>query len=268
MPFWLTFGRGMLGSAGWLQLAYMFLVAPALFVVLLGIAFLIQTSPQYKLERLVTTPEALLLTLFYVSTFLHGFFLIDFGDTDDSANSVATHIFGVGFRDTSAMLGTVFLFASVALLAATLIVATVTRFSVLRTKKGASVAIVACVVVGGLVGFGVYARDHSGASKDRQIEYDFHLMEQDIHGMATDNQNRLPEGTAREIASRGEYSKEFKIAERAANYTYVPMQDRKAFQLCAYFMTDTTGEHTAQSRRPDDESYHRAGYQCITYELY
>lgn len=268
MPLWLTFGRGLLGSAGWLQLAYIFLVAPVLFAVLLAIALLIQTSPRYKLEGLVTAPEAVLLSLSYVSIFLHGFFLVDFGDTDESVNSVATQLLGAGFRDMSTTLSQVFLFGSAALLLTALVVAMVARFSVLRTKKGASLAITACVIIGGLAAFGAYSHSHSGAAKDRQIEYDFHLMEQDIHGLASDNQDRLPTGTAQEIAAQGEYAKEFKIAERASNYTYTPMQAQRAFQLCANFLTDTTGDYAGRQVRPDDEGYHHAGYQCITYELY
>lgn len=140
LPFWLTFGRAAFGSVGWMTLIYLFTVAPGLLVAMIIITVLIRTKRDVKASRMVTDVEAWLLLILYVGVVLHGFFLVDGGDSDTagSIKSVATEVFGQGFEDASSVLAIVFFLVSLAPLVALLILATIGLSQDRRINTGSS----------------------------------------------------------------------------------------------------------------------------------
>jgi len=108
LPFWITFGRGALGSGGWLSLILLFTVAPTLLIALSIISWLIRSRPSVKANQMVTQTEAYLMTAIYASVFLFGLFVVDGGDTPSSVYSVATKFLGQSFNSLSDYLGRAF----------------------------------------------------------------------------------------------------------------------------------------------------------------
>lgn len=267
LPLWLTFGRALLGSGGWGTLIYLIYIAPVLLVALSVITILIRQSPRFKLEWLVTDWQAILLSLLYGSIFLHGFFLVDGGDSADSINSVATKLLGSGFQDASAMLSIWLYFAAVILLAVMFVAALAARFRVLRNPMVAVAAVLLCVIAGVLIVVQRNAHSNSPTVKDDDVSYDFQLMRQDISFMMHGN-GIPPSGSAKDLASQGEYGKQFHIAKRADAYTYTPLPEQHSFKLCARFATDTMGDYPGTADGSDNENFHHAGYQCFTYGPY
>lgn len=104
LPFWLTFGRALMGSHGWETLLYLFLVAPALFVVMLTLNILAWVRKDVRQKVELSPTDAYLLLGLYLSIFLHGFFLIDGGDAEASLNSVMTVTLGDQFLEISTLL--------------------------------------------------------------------------------------------------------------------------------------------------------------------
>jgi len=104
LPFWLTFGRTLLGSHGWQTLLYLFLVAPALFIAMLTINILVWVRKDVRQKAEVSPVDAYLLLGLYVSVLLHGYFLIDGGDSEASLNSVMTVTLGEQFLGISTLL--------------------------------------------------------------------------------------------------------------------------------------------------------------------
>ncbi len=94
LPLWLTFGLNLLGIGGWTSLFYWFAGVPALFVVLLILYALVKPRSATNGKSHLGIIDSVLLTAIYVVVFLHGFFLVDGGDTEASINSVATKFFG------------------------------------------------------------------------------------------------------------------------------------------------------------------------------
>lgn len=96
LPIWLTVGKGMIfGVGGWVSLIYMFTLAPAIFAVLWLFFLLLYLRKDVKATRSIGTVDSILLLSLYVSIFLHGFYLLDGGDTKESVNSVASKHFNV-----------------------------------------------------------------------------------------------------------------------------------------------------------------------------
>jgi hypothetical protein len=116
LPLWLTFGRGLLGSGGWGMLIYLFIYAPVLLLLLLLIGMFINSRPEVKTTGMVSDMEAVLLLALYLSVFLHGFFVVDGGDTQDSINSVAMSVFGKSFQGQSEYYSGIFLSSAMVLL--------------------------------------------------------------------------------------------------------------------------------------------------------
>jgi len=107
-------------------------------------------------------------------------------------------------------------------------------------------------------------------SKDQQIAYDFQLLSQDIQYMYN-NRGGFPSGTARDMAQKGEYSVRQGVADRADAYDYIISSDGETFELCATFATDTTDDPDfadGPGYYENNPYYHKAGYQCFTYETY
>lgn len=119
LPFWLTIGRGLLGSAGWYTLIYLFSVAPALIICLVALRLLLGPAKEGAGTGAHGLVQSLLLSTFYVATILHGFFLVDFGDAPNSESSLALNVFGKSFEETALTLAWLcFLIGLLALVAA------------------------------------------------------------------------------------------------------------------------------------------------------
>ena len=120
LPFWLTFGRGLLGSGGWMTIMYIFTYAPMLLVGLLAVWFLLRFRADVRETKSIGSLDSIVLLALYVSIFLHGIFLLDGGDTPDSVNSVAMHVFGMD-KSTSDALDTMFASLCILLFVVTLV---------------------------------------------------------------------------------------------------------------------------------------------------
>jgi len=120
LPFWLTIGKSMLfGIGGWVGLAYIFTVAPAIFVIFWLFLMLLTLRKDTILTNSIGIVDARLLLALYTSIFAHGIFLVDGGDTAGSLNSIATKYFGITLELSSVLSG-VFLVASSVLILACL----------------------------------------------------------------------------------------------------------------------------------------------------
>lgn len=98
---WLTIGRAFFGSIGWMTVIFV-LWGPLITVVLL-VVLTISIKPIAKAgtASVLTRRDKTLLYLLGGSIFLSGCFIVDGGDTPDSANSVITHFFGNSFMSLS-----------------------------------------------------------------------------------------------------------------------------------------------------------------------
>jgi hypothetical protein len=96
LPIWLTIGKSMIfGVGGWMSLVYMFTIAPAIFVIFWIFYTFIALRKDVIELRSIGLIDSVILAGLYVSIFLHGFFLVDGGDTKESVNSVASKHFGL-----------------------------------------------------------------------------------------------------------------------------------------------------------------------------
>lgn len=102
LPFWLTIGKSMLfGIGGWVGLAYIFTVAPAIFVILWLLFILLALRKDVRETNSIGIVDTLLLYALYITIFAHGIFLVDGGDTQESVNSIATKYFGITHQTSS-----------------------------------------------------------------------------------------------------------------------------------------------------------------------
>ena len=122
LPFWLTFGRIMAGSAGWLTILYMVFVAPVLLVAMLALNILAWLQKDVRRKAELSRIDAFLLLAFYISVFFHGFFLVDGGDSEDSLNSVMTLMWHNRLLDLSTFLSSAALWLSLLLLITCIVV--------------------------------------------------------------------------------------------------------------------------------------------------
>lgn len=117
LPFWLTFGRALLGSAGWVGLIMLFTVAPLLLIILVLFTWLVKGRREVQATKMVSKKDAQLLTVLYSSFIVFGLFVVDGGDTSDSVGSVVTMAFGKSLEPLSNMLaGISFLVACICVL--------------------------------------------------------------------------------------------------------------------------------------------------------
>ena len=122
LPLWLVLGRALFGSYGWGTIIYFFTVAPILLVSLLILGFLVKVNKTPDGRGYLSIYDSSLLTALYTAVFLHGFFIVDGGDTEESLNSVATKILGKSFQGTSEALGAFFFYIAALILTITFIV--------------------------------------------------------------------------------------------------------------------------------------------------
>ncbi len=107
--FWLTIGRAFLGSMGWFMLIYIINGIPVISLACGVLISLAPTEMSKKKRRSLNPTLSTLLYVMFAAAFLHGFFLVDFGDTEDSTVSAAATLFGRSFLDVSSYLSLVFL---------------------------------------------------------------------------------------------------------------------------------------------------------------
>jgi hypothetical protein len=141
LPFWLSIGRGVLFNVeGWSWLYYLFVVAPILLLLLLGLWKLISLRPDVRQTGSVSVLDAVLLPALWAAIFLHGFFAVDSPTDNIPADlaSVATRFLGHGFLDTSDQLATFFFWASAGLLLVTYVVAIGEQFQSTSMTKDPS----------------------------------------------------------------------------------------------------------------------------------
>lgn len=89
---WVWIGRLFAGAGGWFMLMMVFSVVPVLLVALFVttlLGFLTHVRP-----RVLTGSQAIAQLLVWAGMLAFGFFIVDFGDTDDSINSVFTRLVG------------------------------------------------------------------------------------------------------------------------------------------------------------------------------
>ncbi len=99
VPLWLTVGRGLLGSFGWMTFMMIMFVIPLLLPPALTLLF--TTRADVKKSGHLTRSEATSLWLFNAVYILFGFFLVDGGDTEDSMGSVFSKLLGSDWIDIS-----------------------------------------------------------------------------------------------------------------------------------------------------------------------
>jgi len=121
LPFWLTFGRNAFGSHGWLTVPYLFFIAPILFITLLVFNALLWARRDVRRITELSKVDSWLLLVLYTFVFLHGFFIVDGGDTPESLDSVMTILFNNNLHDLSALLSAVTYTISCLLLIACLV---------------------------------------------------------------------------------------------------------------------------------------------------
>jgi hypothetical protein len=123
LPIWLIVGRALLGSIGWLTLIMLFTVVPVLLISMIVLDILLLRRKDVRASKMVSVLDARLVTAFYISTFLFGIFMVDFGDTEDSIVSVASRLLGSGFLTISSILAVILGVLATGLLVASLVVA-------------------------------------------------------------------------------------------------------------------------------------------------
>ncbi|MGH1563921.1 hypothetical protein [Mumia sp. DW29H23] len=87
---WVWFGRAFLGAGGWYLLFFAFTVVPLLVLTLGATTVLAFTQRRPAGTGRLTTRQACAHLLLWVALAAFGFFVVDFGDASDSANSVLT----------------------------------------------------------------------------------------------------------------------------------------------------------------------------------
>ncbi len=101
LPLWLLIGRVFFGVIlGWHYAIQLFL-APLLFVVLALVATLTWARRHVRRTGAVSRLDAALLSSWYLAILCYGFFVVDSVHSDEVGTSVATKLFGQGFRDAS-----------------------------------------------------------------------------------------------------------------------------------------------------------------------
>ncbi len=90
LPFWITFGRALLGSGGWMTIMFLIFCAPYMIGILLLFSILIKI---FYVEKVFSGIFEAMLPTFFWSVFLFGFFIVDGGDGGQQG-SIFTNIAG------------------------------------------------------------------------------------------------------------------------------------------------------------------------------
>jgi hypothetical protein len=110
---WVWIGRALFSAAGWWVLLFIFTVVPVLFIALAVTTILAIRQRQPASSGRVTITQFWCLLGLWVSLFLVGLFLVDFGDTKESERSAFTQVVGSSALDASAGLSGIFLLTSI-----------------------------------------------------------------------------------------------------------------------------------------------------------
>lgn len=109
--FWLTFGRGLFGSSGWIAAVYLFFGTPVLLFVCFIICIL--AKPDVNESKIGNTESLFIISYFFL-LFLHGIFIIDYGDCGATCRgSLLTNALGMQYIDASNIISTVFFYAGI-----------------------------------------------------------------------------------------------------------------------------------------------------------
>jgi hypothetical protein len=101
LPLWMLIGRVFFGVIlGWHYAIQLFL-APLLFVFLAVIATLSWARRRSRASGAVSSVDAALISVLYLSVIVYGFFVVDSVHSTEPGKSVATELFGQGLRDAS-----------------------------------------------------------------------------------------------------------------------------------------------------------------------
>lgn len=101
LPLWLLVGRVFFGVIlGWHYAIGLFL-APLLFIFLAVVTTITWARTSTRKAGAVSRVDAVLLSGWYFAVFCYGFFVVDSVHSTEQGTSIATHLFGQGFRDAS-----------------------------------------------------------------------------------------------------------------------------------------------------------------------
>jgi len=101
LPLWLLIGRVFFGVIlGWHYAIGLFL-APLLFIFLAVVTTITWARKSARLARAVSRKDAILLSGWYFAVLCYGFFVVDSVQSTEPGTSIATQVFGQGFRDAS-----------------------------------------------------------------------------------------------------------------------------------------------------------------------
>ena len=101
LPLWLLVGRVFFGVIlGWHYAIGLFL-APLLFIFLAIVTTITWARKSARRSGSVTRTDAVLLSVWYFAVLCYGFFVVDSVHSYEPGTSIATHVFGAGFRDAS-----------------------------------------------------------------------------------------------------------------------------------------------------------------------
>lgn len=113
LPIWLVAGRALLGVIGWVTFILMYAVVPTLLIVLVVLGLLTKYHVGSDGKRYIGKVDSILYWSVYISIFLCGIFMPEFGDTEESYQSVLTRIFGNRLMLVSEIMTLVFVVLSV-----------------------------------------------------------------------------------------------------------------------------------------------------------
>ena len=91
---WAWIGRLFLGSGGWFMLIFIFTVLPVMLAALV-VAWILALTMKRR-PRLLSPAETTAQLATWAGALGFGFFIVDFGDTDDSVGSVFSRLLGNG----------------------------------------------------------------------------------------------------------------------------------------------------------------------------
>ena len=101
LPLWLLIGRVFFGVIlGWHYAIGLFL-APLLFIFLAVVTTITWARRSARRSGAVSKTDAVLLSGWYFAVLCYGFFVVDSVHSTEPGTSIATHVFGQGFRDAS-----------------------------------------------------------------------------------------------------------------------------------------------------------------------
>ena len=101
LPLWLLIGRVFFGVVlGWHYAIGLFL-APLLFIFLAVVTTITWARKSARRSGAVSKTDAVLLSAWYFAVLCYGFFVVDSVHSYEPGTSIATHVFGQGFRDAS-----------------------------------------------------------------------------------------------------------------------------------------------------------------------